>query len=332
MIIAVSGGQDSLCLLQLIRDLQPKWDWEIAIAHCNHRWPPDSGDNAIHVAQLAQRWQLKLYLFIASQVLKGEAQGRNWRYQVMTDCARAEGYRAIVTAHTASDRAETLLLNLMRGSGLDGLQALSWQRPLAENVVLVRPLLDWTRAETGAFCEQFSLPIWQDGMNQDLNYRRNRIRLEVLPYWREHFNPKVDQAIAQTAELFQADVEYLEQQAEQLLKTAIVKERTAIVKARLDSDVIHDPDVIHDSDVIHCLDRRILAQAPLALQRRVVRQFLAQSLGSALGFAQVEKVVRLIHGDHRDRTDSLMGRWVAQVSQYWIVLWEINPCSQDPKA
>jgi tRNA(Ile)-lysidine synthase len=128
IVLGFSGGQDSMCLLQLLQDLQPKWGWRLAIAHCNHRWPLDSDKNAAHVATLAQQWNLECFRFTAPKVLKGEAEGRTWRYQVLTELAHNQGFSAVLTAHTASDRAETLLYNLFRGSGMEGLQALVWRR------------------------------------------------------------------------------------------------------------------------------------------------------------------------------------------------------------
>ena len=150
VLVAFSGGQDSLCLLRLLLDLQPKWHWAIATTYCDHRWPPDSGDNAAHVAQLSQHWNIEHYPFIAPRILKGEAEGRDWRYGVMADCAKTQGYDYLVTAHTASDRAETLLYHLIRGSGMEGLQALHQRRTLNESVTLVRPILHLTRVQTGA--------------------------------------------------------------------------------------------------------------------------------------------------------------------------------------
>lgn len=87
-----------------------------------------------------------------------EAAAREWRYQVLTEIAQSNNYDYIVTGHTKSDRAETLLYNLIRGSGSDGLQALTWQRPLdsisTNSIILVRPLLDITREQTGHFCQE----------------------------------------------------------------------------------------------------------------------------------------------------------------------------------
>jgi tRNA(Ile)-lysidine synthase len=306
VLLAFSAGQDSMCLLQILRDLQPKWQWQLAIAHCDHRWPPDSHANASHVVQLAQQWQLEHYRFIAPQVLKGEAEGRDWRYQVLNEWAQTQGFDVVVTAHTASDRAETLLHNLFRGSGRDGLQALVWQRPLSNSVQLVRPLLDVTRAQTATFCAQFQLPLWQDTMNQDLAYRRNRIRLEVLPMLRQHFNPKIDLTLAKTAELFQAETEYLEEQAQRLLNSAIV------------------PSEQLPQGAIAALDQPIFAQGPLALQRRAIRQWLTHSLNIQPNFVQVEKTVALVQGHQGDRTDPFIANVVAEVKRPWVYLHNLQ--------
>src|ERR687885_2649503 len=220
VLIGVSGGQDSLCLTKLLLDLQTKWGWQLAIAHCDHRWQLDAG-LASHVQQIAQTWALPFYLQIAPEVTTSEAAARQWRYQALIEIAQAQGYQDVVTGHTKSDRAETTLYNLIRGSGADGLQALTWKRPLSCGLQLVRPLLQVTRIETLQFCQEHHLPIWEDSYNQDLKYARNRIRQELIPYLQTHFNPQVEMALAQTAELLRADVAYLEEAAKELRQQAM---------------------------------------------------------------------------------------------------------------
>lgn len=297
LLVAVSGGQDSLCLAQLLLDLQPKWHWELAIAHCNHRWRADADANAAYVEQLAQTWHLPYFQETADPVPQTEAQARDWRYQVLTHIAQTQRYSQVVTGHTGSDRAETLLYNLLRGSGADGLQALVWQRPLAIEVQLVRPLLSMTRAETAQFCQSVGLQVWEDTTNQDLRYARNRIRQELLPYLSTHFNPQVEQALAQTAELLQAEVEYLEQQAAQILAQSQHPTGTGCNRVRLRS-------------------------VPLALQRRVLRRFLQTTLPGMPDFEQIEKVVMLIAAPNRTQTDPFPGGAIARVEGEWI--WVIS--------
>ena len=348
LLVAVSGGQDSLCLIKLLLDLQPKWGWNLGIAHCDHRWRSDSEASANHVEQLAKNWGISYYLETASDIPKTEAAARQWRYQALTEIAIAHNYPYIVTGHTASDRAETLLYNLIRGSGADGLSALTWTRPLldfrlpiadfrlgnsSENpnsqisadfrlenqdensqskiqnlkskIYLVRPLLEITRSQTGQFCQQQKLPIWEDSTNQDLQYTRNRIRSELLPYLETHFNPKAQQALAQTAELLRADVEYLELAASDLLQRAM-------------SPIADNPQVNFQLPVK--LNRRILREAPLALQRRSMRQLLQQILPSAPSFESVEKLTSLIVAPNRSQTDPFPGGAIGRVENPSIIL------------
>ena len=301
VLIALSGGQDSLCLTKLLLDLQPKWGWQLAIAHCDHRWPKDEGI-AAHVQQIAQSWGLPFIKQIASEVTISEAAARQWRYQALIEIASTHGYPNVVTGHTKSDRAETFLYNLIRGAGADGLAALTWQRPLAPEIQLVRPLLEVTRTETLTFCQQQHLPIWLDAYNQNLKYARNRIREELIPYLKNNFNPQVETALSQTAELLRADVEYLENAAYQLRQEAIVEVSG------------------EQADTLFKLNRLILREAPLALQRRVIRQFLQKAQATAPSFEQVEEITALITAPNRSRTSSFPGGVTAVVKGNWIIL------------
>jgi tRNA(Ile)-lysidine synthase len=294
VLVAVSGGQDSLCLLKLLLDLQPKWNWFLAIAHCNHRWQHDSGAVAL-VQNWAATWQVPYFEATAEVISPSEAAARSWRYEALQSIAEAQDFQAIVTGHTASDRAETLLHNLVRGSGADGLQALTWQRSLTDTIALVRPLLEITRAETGQFCTDAGLSFWADPHNQNLDYTRNRIRLELIPYLQAHLNPQAERALSQTAELLQSDVEYLEQAAAQLL-----------VRSR------------HPTEP--WLDRTPLQSAPLSLQRRAMRQFLQATLATAPNFDQIEKLVALISAPNRAQTDPFPGGAIARIGHPWIRL------------
>ncbi|MCC5644177.1 tRNA lysidine(34) synthetase TilS [Nostoc sp. CHAB 5824] len=307
LLIAVSGGQDSLCLIKLLLDLQSKWGWDLGIAHCDHRWRSDSQANAHHVENLAKTWDTSFYLETANEPINSEATARDWRYQALSAIAKANNYQYIVTGHTASDRAETLLYNLIRGTGADGLQALTWQRPLTTSIMLVRPLLEITRPQTEQFCQDFNLPIWEDSTNQDLQYARNRIRQELIPYLRENFNPQVETALAQTAELLQAEVEYLEQAAQQLREKA------------MSCGIGHEEDSLTPLLPLR-LNRRVLQKAPLALQRRVMRQVLQQILTDAASFEHIEKLTALITAPNRSQTDPFPGGAIAQVEGDWICL------------
>lgn len=293
ILIAVSGGQDSLCLWHLISQAQAKWQWQIAIAHCDHRWRPDSADCAAHIQNLAERAQVPYFVRVANLPLTSEATAREWRYRMLIEIAQTQDYNLITTGHTRSDRAETLLYNLMRGSGSDGLQALGWRRALTPELFLVRPLLNLSRSDTATLCNAANLPIWIDSTNQQLQYRRNRIRAQLLPYIATHFNPQIEIALSQTAELLHQDTLYLEQQAQALWQP-------------------HQPPR---------LNRQTLQAQPIALQRRAIRQFLRHHLPQiSLNYDQIERFKQLLTAPNRSRSSLLAPNTWAAVNHPWIEL------------
>lgn len=293
ILIAVSGGQDSLCLAKLLLDLSSKWSWQIAIAHCDHCWSTDAGI-AERVTNVASDWDIPFHLKIAEVLKETEAAARKWRYQALVEIAEAENFSYVVTGHTKSDRAETLLYNLIRGAGADGLSALNWQRQLTERIGLIRPILNFYRHETLEFCQQFQLPVWFDAVNNNYRYARNRIRKDLIPYLQAEFNPQVEKSLAQTAELLRADIEYLETCATQLLKQA----------ADFDN---------------YRLNRLNLRQSSLAMQRRAIRQFLPLIIDRQPSFEEIEAVCYLITAPNKSQTSTLPSKVVAQVQQEWIV-------------
>ena len=310
ILIAVSGGQDSLCLTKLLLDLQSKWGWYLAVAHCDHKWRSDSEANANYVKKLAINWQLPYYVETADKVYKTEAEARKWRYQALSKIALESNFQYIVTGHTASDRAETLLYNLIRGSGTDGLQALTWQRLLTDNFwpLLVRPLLEITRAQTGNFCQEQKIRIWEDSTNQDLHYARNSIRLELFPILRE-FNPQVEIALAQTAEILSSEVEYFKNETEKLLEKVTKIDTNNLNISQFESQTVR-----------YIINRLVLLEVPLALQRRVMRHILCKVLPVSPNFSQIEKLTALISAPNHSQTDSFPAGVIAKVQHPWIIL------------
>ncbi|NCO76207.1 MAG: tRNA lysidine(34) synthetase TilS [Cyanobacteria bacterium] len=288
ILIAVSGGQDSLSLAKLSLDLQEKWSWNLAIAHFDHSWALDEGLGS-HVEKIAKNWGIEFYLVKATEkILETEADARKYRYEGLMDIATKYQFNYLITGHTLSDRAETFIYNLIRGAGMEGLSALNWTRKLTDNLTLVRPLLNFTRGDTLAFCQKLQLPIWEDKYNDNKKFARNRIRLDLIPYLKKEFNPQIEQHLTQTVEILRADVEFLTQEAEKLLNLAISEDKNS-------------------------LKRSILKEKPLSLQRRVIKAFLAQNLKTMPNFEQIEQIVRLIDAPNRSRTSSLNQGMFAQV-------------------
>jgi tRNA(Ile)-lysidine synthase len=294
ILLGVSGGQDSLCLGQLLTDLQSRWKWQLAIAHCDHGWIQDVGI-ADRVKQVTAKWMLPFHCETTANLPETEAAAREWRYQALVRIAAKTGSTYLVTAHTQTDRAETFLYNLVRGAGADGLCAMNWCRQLTPTIRLVRPLLEISRTQTGNFCKEYQLPVWEDAYNHDLKYARNRLRQEIIPRLAADFNPQVESHLAHTAELLRADVEYLEALAREWYQQAIDEQGVK-------------------------LDRVVLQSIPISLQRRVIRQFLAQSLEKMPNFSQIEATIVLINAPNRTRTSTFSDGLAAEVYGKWIIV------------
>jgi len=181
LLLAVSGGQDSMALLALLQDLRRLHHWQLALWHGDHGWRSESAQQAAELEAwaLAQGYAIAVEPWQAPRA--GESAARHWRYNRLLAHARAIGASRVVTGHTGSDRAETVLLQLARGShrrGAGGPRAL---RPLDNVVQLARPLLGFSREDTGRLCRELGLPLWLDPSNGEPVHGRNRIRLEVLP-------------------------------------------------------------------------------------------------------------------------------------------------------
>jgi tRNA(Ile)-lysidine synthase len=253
ILIAVSGGQDSICLLKSLYHLKKNWNFQLGIVHCDHRWDRSSKFQAIHVAYLAGSLQIDYHQGIAIDFVQKEGIARIWRYGLIQTVAISNNYTAIVTGHNASDRIETLIYNLIRGSGLHGLQSIRWKRFLnfsrftqsamcrnndsflckevtyiktferfsfhkkRKHLLLIRPLLETTRTEIRTLLNCWKFPSWPDKSNKELQISRNRIRHRLVPYIRIHYNPNIDQTLTRWAEIVQSETLYLEQLTHSLL-------------------------------------------------------------------------------------------------------------------
>jgi len=210
VIVAVSGGADSTALLLALADLKKrkKLDLEFIAAHFNHRLRgKESNSDEAFVRKLAKGAVFKFYS--GSGSLKGtsnlEERARNVRYEFFAKLAKQSKAVLVLTAHTMNDQAETIMMNLVRGTGIDGLVGTRKVRPLetGSKIRLVRPLLAWAkRTDTENFCLENKVAFRLDAMNEDLTFTRVRIRKSVLPLLAE-INPKIVETLSRTAELLQ---------------------------------------------------------------------------------------------------------------------------------
>jgi tRNA(Ile)-lysidine synthase len=175
--VALSGGLDSVVLLDLLLTLRKRWRWTISAAHFDHRMRQDSGEDAAWVSRLCGERGVPCRLGAAERAPAGESEARELRYEFLQSARDRLGARLLVTAHQADDQAETVLFRMLRGSGLSGLAGIPQRREPG----IVRPLLPYWRREIEDYAAQRGLDHVRDPSNLDPGFARNRIRNDLIP-------------------------------------------------------------------------------------------------------------------------------------------------------
>ncbi|PIQ84141.1 MAG: tRNA lysidine(34) synthetase TilS [Candidatus Omnitrophica bacterium CG11_big_fil_rev_8_21_14_0_20_63_9] len=268
VVVAVSGGADSVALLHLLISLPRSWRLSVHVAHLDHGLRPESSDDAEFVNSLAQRWQVPCTIErrdvrrrCAQEGWSLEDGARRVRYEFLLELAQRHSAGRLALAHTADDQAETVLLRLLRGSGLLGLGAMPPQRQLS-GVALIRPLLGIWRLELLAYLRHVRVGFREDASNRDVRFVRNRIRHELLPLLEQRYNPHVKGLLTQLAEQSRWEYAYLEQAAQRQWR------RTAKPTA--------------EGGLRIAVDR--FARQPKAVQRHLIRQAVRQLKGDLTAF------------------------------------------------
>lgn len=215
LLAAVSGGPDSLCLLDILSQL----DYPLVVAHLDHQMRPESREEASGVAARAASYDLACYLgqvdvqaLARERSLSLEEAARQARYEFLFQQAQAQDAKAVVTGHTADDQVETVLMHLMRGSGLDGLSGMaihSLPNTWSVEIPLIRPLLGVWREEVIDYLKARRLQPFEDSTNMDKRFYRNRIRQELLPIL-EDYTPGIRPRVWQMARLVSEERQLLE--------------------------------------------------------------------------------------------------------------------------
>ncbi len=268
VLVAVSGGPDSVALLAALAKLAADYQVELIAAHYNHRL---RGNESLRDQECAQDVARRLGLECVVDHATGlegsanlEARARQRRYAFLTEIADRQRCTKIATGHTLDDQAETVLMRLLRGTGWDGLRGI---RPIHSNRI-IRPLIHCSRLQVLGFLRSCGLPFCEDSSNADRRFLRNRIRHEVIPVLRA-INPKVVAHLAAAAEIIGGESGLLEERA----------------RAALDAGVSAD-------GALACA---ALIDAPAELRGRIVRSWLCAQRGSLrrLTAAHVEAIGRL---------------------------------------
>jgi tRNA(Ile)-lysidine synthase len=228
VVAALSGGPDSTALLVALVQIAKQLDFSIIVAHYNHGLRGTSSDED---EKYSQELAIKLGLIFVSgkmdQKLRQKGKSpedfyRQQRYQFLDKVAEDYNAQKIALGHNIQDQAETVLLNLLRGSGLGGLKGIL---PMREGK-FIRPLIEVSRGEIIAFLSEAGISYCQDSSNESKIYLRNKIRFELIPYLKEEFNPRIEENLAQMAEILRQDDEYIRNSVQEALKSTYIQNQS----------------------------------------------------------------------------------------------------------
>ena len=221
VVLGVSGGIDSLAFMHILHNLQQTLKFQLYIATLDHGLRGEQGANDVeYVKSLATNWQISYFsdavdvtTLADKQKLSIETAARNARYAFFARIARQVGTTKIAVAHHADDQAETILMHLLRGSGLQGLQGMQLSAPVPNHpdLTLIRPLLNVTRAQLEAYCNDNDLVGRFDETNADTQYLRNLLRLEIMPAL-TRVNPQLTASLGRLSENVSVDLMYIQEQ------------------------------------------------------------------------------------------------------------------------
>lgn len=272
VIVALSGGADSLALAAATAFEAPKLDLRAASVTVDHGLQSGSADAAAAAARSAGALGLDALVVRVDVGAAGgpEAAAREARYRALRDAARDAGAAALLVGHTLDDQAETVLLGLARGAGATSLQGMAEAADL-DGVPLLRPLLGVRRATTRAACAAEGLVPWDDPHNSDSRYARVRVREKVLPVLEAELGPGIAEALARTA--------------------AQLREDAAAFDEMIDETI---EDIVEHAEAGISVSVAALAANPAAIRHRIIRHVVASEFHESLTRSQTLEVARLV--------------------------------------
>lgn len=211
IVVAVSGGPDSICLLNILNNIKDKLNIKIVVAHVNHSLREEADEETEYVKNFCKKLNIECYIkkvdiieISKKNKVGTEEAGRKERYDFFDEVFSKTKSDRIATAHNLNDNAETVLMNIIRGSGLSGLKGIEEVR----DYKYIRPLIEISRKEIEEYCKENKLEPKYDKSNKENIYTRNKIRNILIPLLEKEFNPNIVKSISKLSELAKLDNEY----------------------------------------------------------------------------------------------------------------------------
>lgn len=279
VVIGVSGGPDSMTLLNVLNELKKELDIQIYVAHINHMLREEADSETRYVQDFCQKIGAECYIKkihieeeAKTQKIGTELAGRNARYSFFEYVAQKVGANKIATAHNANDNAETVLMNVMRGSGISGLKGIEKIR----EGKFIRPIIECTRKEIEAYCEEKKLNPKYDKTNAENIYTRNKVRNLLIPYIEKEFNPNIIESLNRLSTIAAKEDEYFHKNVDKLFK------ELQIVGDNIDKNVV-------------VLNLKEFNKLDDVIKSRLILYTISKLLGSSQGIEKIhiEDIIKL---------------------------------------
>lgn len=227
IVLGVSGGPDSISMLNILNEIKDELKIDIYVAHINHMIRQEAIDDEKYVQTYCDKNNIQCFIkridvqqYANTNKIGTEEAGRNIRYEFFEEIKQKVNANKIAVAHNKNDKIETIIMNLLRGSGLSGLKGIE---PIRDNK-FIRPLIECERNEIEAYCEQQKLNPRIDKTNFENDYTRNKIRNIVIPYIKDEFNPNIIETIDRLSQVATDESNYVELQTEKIYKKLVINQ------------------------------------------------------------------------------------------------------------
>lgn len=226
IVLGVSGGPDSISMLNILNEIKEELNFEIYVAHINHMIREEAEDDEKYVQKYCEKNNIQFFSQridvkqVANNMKTGtEEAGRKIRYDFFEEVMQNVGANKIAIAHNKNDKIETIIMNLLRGSGASGLKGIE---PIRDNKY-IRPLIECERQEIEQYCEENNLNPRIDKTNFENDYTRNKIRNIIIPYIKKEFNPNIIETINRLSQVATEESDYIDRQTIKIYQNLLIE-------------------------------------------------------------------------------------------------------------
>lgn len=314
ILVGVSGGVDSLALLDVLIKLSTEENWSLFAAHLDHQFRgQESHEDAMYVQQFCLErnipckiGKVDVPLLIQQSHMNPQEAARVARYQFFREIAKEWRTNKLALAHHANDQAETVLMRILRGTGVDGLGGIPKRRKEA-HFEIVRPFLSVLKHELEEYCSTNNIIPRLDSSNLKKKYHRNFIRLEVIPWLEQAVNPALQTSLSQLSEIAQAESDLLDQMCEEILPK--------IIKTKQEAKIV--------------MKGKLFMDCHLALQRRLIKLIFSYLVGRYvnIAFIHIDHLCRWIHKG-RNSTEVELPHGIRVTKEYDDIIFSVDSASE----